>query len=80
MHQALMDTSVSPFIRGIYDKYLNLMHCPIQSMKLEQGSYRKVRVKFKDFSRTSQTSPTVFKDLKLMKNTDISVQFLLQKC
>ena len=25
-------------------------------------------------------SPTVFKDLKLMKNTDLSVKILLQKC
>ena len=28
--------------------------------------------KIKDFSRTPKTSPTVFKDLKLMKNTDLS--------
>ena len=27
-----------------------------------------------------QASPTVFKDFKLMKNTDLSVQILLQKC
>ena len=27
-----------------------------------------------------QASPTVFKGLKLMKNTDLSVQILLQKC
>ena len=45
-----------------------------------QGSYRHVRVKIKDFSMTSKTSPTVFKDLKLMKNTDLSVKILLQKC
>ena len=43
-------------------------------------SYRQVWVKFKDFSRTSKASPTVFKDLKLMKNTDLSVKSLLQKC
>ena len=36
--------------------------------------------KFKDFSRTSPASPTAFKDLKLMKNTDLSVQIPLQKC
>ena len=45
-----------------------------------QGSYRQVRVKFKDFSRISSASPTVFKDLKLTKNTDLCVQILLQKC
>ena len=27
-----------------------------------------------------KASPTVFKDLKLMKNTDLSVKILLQKC
>ena len=54
---------------------------------LIQGSYRQVRVKSKDFSRTSKilenrASPTVFidKDLKLMKNSDLSVKILLQKC
>ena len=36
-------------------------------------SYRQVQVKFKDFS-------TVFKDLKLMQNSDLSVKILLQKC
>ena len=46
----------------------------------KQGSYRQVGVKFKDFSRTSPASQTVFKDLKLMKNTNLSVQILLQKC
>ena len=33
-----------------------------------QGSNRQVCVKFKDFSRTSQDFPTVFKDWKFMKN------------
>ena len=27
-----------------------------------------------------KASPTVFKDLKVMKNTDLSVKILLQKC
>ena len=27
-----------------------------------------------------KASPTIFKDLKLMKNTDLSVKILLQKC
>ena len=31
-------------------------------------------------SKSSLASPTVFKGLKLMKNTDLSVQILLQKC
>ena len=34
----------------------------IRCVKLCQGSYRQVCVKFKDFSRTSQDFPTVMKD------------------
>ena len=34
---------------------------------------------FVQFSRTSLASPTVFKDLNIMKNTDLSVQILGQK-
>ena len=34
-------------------------------LKQKQGSCRQVCVKFKDFSRTSKDSPTIFKDLKL---------------
>ena len=49
-------------------------------LKLVQGSYMQVSVKFKDFSRTSKDYPTLFKDQKFMKNTDLSVKFLLQKC
>ena len=47
-----------------------------------QGSYTQVCVKFKDFSRTSkkQSSLMVFKDYKFMKNTNLQVKFLLQKC
>ena len=45
-----------------------------------QGSYRQVCLKFKDFSRTSKNDPTIFKDKKHMKNTDIHVKILLQKC
>ena len=30
-----------------------------------QGSYRQVLIKFKDFSGTSQDSPSVFKDKSL---------------
>ena len=45
-----------------------------------QGLYRRDCVKLKDFSRTSKTSPTVFKGLKLMKNTDLHVKILLLKC
>ena len=40
--------------------------------------------KYEQISRTFQgllkASPTVFKDSKLMKNTDLSVKILLQKC
>ena len=43
------------------------------------GFVKASKWKFKDFSKTSKTSPTVFKDLKLMKNTDLSVEILLQK-
>ena len=47
--------------------------CDQDNQIKSQGSYRQVWVK--DFSRTSPASPTVFKDLKLMKNTDLSVKF-----
>ena len=39
--------------------------------KLFQGSYRQVWVKFKDFKRTSQDYPTLFKDSKFMKIPDL---------
>ena len=42
-----------------------------------QASMRKFQGLFKGFKKAS---PTVFKDLKLMKNTDQSVNFFLQKC
>ena len=45
--------------------------------KDNQGSYR--QVKFKDISWTSKT-PTVFKDYKFMRNTDLSDKILLQIC
>ena len=32
------------------------------------------------FQGLLKTAPTVFKDLKLMKNTDLSVIILLQNC
>ena len=31
------------------------------------------------FSRISKDNPTVFKDLKFMKNPDLSIEILLQK-
>ena len=34
-----------------------------------EGSYSQVRVKFNDFQGLLKASPTVFKELKLMKNT-----------
>ena len=39
-----------------------------------------VCVKFKDFSRTSPDYPTVFKDLKFMKNPDLHIKILFLKC
>ena len=46
--------------------------------------YRVHTGKYKYNSRTFQgllkASPTVFKGIKLMKNTDLSVKILLQKC
>ena len=35
------------------------------------GSYRQVCIKFKDFSRTSKNFLTVYKDYKVIKNTDL---------
>ena len=49
-------------------------------ISLTEGSYRQVCVKFEDFSRTSQNYPTVFKDLKFMKNRDLHVKILFLKC
>ena len=34
----------------------------VASVHIQQGSYREVRVKFKDFSRTSKDYLTVIKD------------------
>ena len=45
-----------------------------------QGSYRQDCEKFKAFSRTIKDFPTVFKDCKLKKNTDLHVKILLLKC
>ena len=39
-----------------------------------QCSYRQVCVKFKEVSRTSQDYPTVFKDLRFMKNPDLHIK------
>ena len=39
-----------------------------------------VWVKFKDIQGLLKDSLTVFKDYKFMKNTDLSVKILLQKC
>ena len=36
--------------------------------------------KIQTFQGLLKVSPTVFKDLKLIKNTDLSVKYLLQKC
>ena len=52
---------------------------PFSAIRL-QGSYSQVCVKFKDFSRTSQDYPTVFKDLKFIKNPDLHVKILFMKC
>ena len=43
------------------------MLCRESNSTFWQGLYRQVWVKFRDLSRTSPASPTVFKDLKLMK-------------
>ena len=48
--------------------------------QLQQGSYRQVCVKFKDFYRTYlpySDSPIVFKDYKFMKNPNLHIRFLL---
>ena len=51
---------------------------------LQYSTYRVRTGKYEQNSRTFQgllkASPTVFKDLMLMKNTDLSVRSLLQKC
>ena len=47
---------------------------------LLQGSYRQVCVKSKDFSELLKDFPPVFKDCKLMKNTDLHVKILFLKC
>ena len=44
------------------------------------GFIRAIMHKIQGLSRTSKTSPTVFKDLNIMNNTDLSVKMLLQKC
>ena len=36
--------------------------------------------KYKDFTRTSQDYPTVFKDYKFMKNPDLHIKILFLKC
>ena len=42
--------------------------------------YRVHTVKFEFNSRTFKGLLKVFKDYKFMKNTDLSIKFLLQKC
>ena len=46
--------------------------CRVHTGKYELNS--------RTFQGLLKASPTVFKDLKLMKNTDISLKILLQKC
>ena len=43
----------------------------MQIYYMAQGSGRQVRVKFKDFQRLLKASPTVCKDLKFIKSTDL---------
>ena len=52
----------------------------IQLVVAETGFIQGSMSKFKDFSRTSKSLSNSFKDLKIMKNTDITVKILLQKC
>ena len=44
------------------------------------GFIQASRSKFRTFQGLLKVSPTVFKDLQLMNNTDLSVKVLLQKC
>ena len=50
-------------------------------MKIDrQGSYRQVCVNSRTFQGLLKDFPTVFKDWKLMKNTDLHNKILLRKC
>ena len=49
-------------------------------LKQKTGFIQASLSKFKDFSRTSKDYPTVFKDKKFRKKSDLSVKILLQKC
>ena len=48
--------------------------------RIAQGSYRQVRVKFKDFSRTSKILSNSFQGLNVNEKYYLSVKILLQKC
>ena len=64
----------------MYMEETTLLKLPEKEQLASQGSYRQVWVNFKDFSRTSKIFPTFFQGLKFMKNTDLSVEILLQRC
>ena len=56
-----------------------MAHIPYGQGFIKHDLYRHVCIKFKDFSRTSnrKDTPTVLKDYKFMKNTDLLVEILL---
>ena len=49
-------------------------------LKGSPGSNRQVRVKFKDFSKTSKSLSNSFQGLKVNESSDLSVKILFQKC
>ena len=53
--------------------------CKSEEIKL-QGSYRQVCVQSRTFQGLLKDFPTVFKDWKLMKNTDLHIKILFLKC
>ena len=47
---------------------------------LQRGRTGEYEYNSRTFQGLQKASPIVFKDLKLIKNTDLSVKILLQKC
>ena len=61
-------------------KLMTEQHLVFLSFKGCSGFIQASLSKIKDFTRTTKDYPSVFKDLKFMKNPHLSVKILFQKC
>ena len=73
----LLSSHDDPNFRLLSDMTIYSCVKRINSIRVHIGKYE---YNTRTFQGLLKASPTVFKDLKLMKNTDLNVKNLLQKC